>query len=142
MSYLPSAIDAVVTAGGIPTPDEPLYPYTQGKSKALLDVAGKPMIQWALDALSGSDRIRRVVIVGLTGEAGLSCSKTLGFLPNQGDMLNNIRAGTEWVMGQDRSATHTLLVSSDIPAITPPMVDWAVDTALDGLESLLLSVVG
>jgi hypothetical protein len=33
-------MDALVTAGGIPAPDEPLYPATQGKSKALMDVAG------------------------------------------------------------------------------------------------------
>ena len=29
-------MDAIVTAGGIPQPGEPLYEYTQGKSKALL----------------------------------------------------------------------------------------------------------
>ena len=33
-------MDAIVTAGGIPHPDEPLYPYTQGGSKATLDIAG------------------------------------------------------------------------------------------------------
>lgn len=37
-------MDAIVTAGGIPKPDEPLYVRTQGQSKALLDVNGKPMI--------------------------------------------------------------------------------------------------
>jgi NDP-sugar pyrophosphorylase family protein len=39
-------MDAVVTAGGIPKPDELLYPYTLGKPKALLEIAGKPMVQW------------------------------------------------------------------------------------------------
>jgi NDP-sugar pyrophosphorylase family protein len=47
-------MDAVVTAGGIPQPEELLYPYTQGKPKAMLDIGGKPMVQWVLDALSGS----------------------------------------------------------------------------------------
>ncbi len=46
-------MDAIVIAGGVPTPVEPLYPYTQGKPKALLDLCGKPMIQWVLDALEG-----------------------------------------------------------------------------------------
>ena len=39
-------MDAIVTAGGIPMPGEPLYEYTNGSPKALLDIAGKPMIQW------------------------------------------------------------------------------------------------
>src|SRR3972149_4313418 len=59
------AVDAIVIAGGIPKPDEPLYPLTQGKSKALLDIAGQPMIQWVLDALSEAQTIRRVVVIGL-----------------------------------------------------------------------------
>ena len=53
-------MDALVVAGGIPKEGEPLYEYTQGKPKALLDVAGKPMIQWMLDALSGSEKIDTV----------------------------------------------------------------------------------
>ncbi len=27
-------MDAIITAGGIPKPEDPLYEYTQGKSKA------------------------------------------------------------------------------------------------------------
>ena len=34
-------IDAVVMAGGVPGPDEPLYPLTQGRPKALLPLAGR-----------------------------------------------------------------------------------------------------
>ncbi|MBI4769468.1 MAG: nucleotidyltransferase family protein [Chloroflexi bacterium] len=134
-------IDAVVTAGGIPAPDEPLYPFTQGKSKAMLAVAGKPMVQWVLDALSGSPNVRRVAIVGLSGEEGLHYARTLGFVPNQGDMLHNIRAGAEWVLGQDRSATHVLIVSSDIPTITPQCVDWLVETALTTDHDLYYTLV-
>jgi nitrite reductase/ring-hydroxylating ferredoxin subunit len=37
-------MDAIVLAGGIPLPEDPLYPYTQGHSKALVDIAGKPMV--------------------------------------------------------------------------------------------------
>ena len=44
-------MDAVVLAGGIPQPNEPLYSYSHGEAKALIDMAGKPMIQWVLDAL-------------------------------------------------------------------------------------------
>jgi hypothetical protein len=34
-------MDAIITAGGIPQPDDPLYEYTQGSHKALLDIASQ-----------------------------------------------------------------------------------------------------
>ena len=87
------SFDALVTAGGVPQPGDSLYEFSQGRSKALIDVAGKPMVQWVLDALSGAKRIGRVVIVGLDESAGLSCKKPISYLPNQGGMLDNIRGG-------------------------------------------------
>ena len=47
-------MDVVVLAGGKAGPEDPLYPYIQDKSKALVEIAGKPMAQWVLDALSGA----------------------------------------------------------------------------------------
>jgi GTP:adenosylcobinamide-phosphate guanylyltransferase len=123
-------MDAVVTAGGIPRPDEPLYPYTQGKSKAMLDINGKPMVQWVLDALGGSRQIDNVVLIGLTEESGLTCSKPLSFIPNQLSMIENVITGITKVLEIHPSATHVLLASSDIPAITSEMVDWEIETTV------------
>ncbi len=123
-------MDAVVTAGGIPQPGEPLYEYTRGASKALLDVNGKPMIQWVLDALDGATSIERVVIIGLDPESGITCAKVSAYLPNQGSMVANIRASVMKTVELNPSASHVLLVSSDIPGITPVMVDWMVHTCM------------
>jgi GTP:adenosylcobinamide-phosphate guanylyltransferase len=123
-------MDAIVTAGGIPQPGEPLYEYTRGKSKALLDVAGKPMIQWVLDALDGAASIERVLIIGLDPESGVSSKKKVAFMPNQGGMVDNIRFGIFKMLEINPAAKHVLLVSSDIPGITPEMVDWVVAATL------------
>jgi len=112
-------MDAVVTAGGIPQPDELLYPYTQGKSKAMLDIGGKPMVQWVLDAIGGAKQVENVVLIGLTAESGVTCTKPLSFIPNQASMIENLLAGIQKVMEINPSATKALLVSSDIPGITP-----------------------
>ena len=40
-----------------------LYPLTLNKAKPLLEVAGKPMIEWVVDSLSGVDGIETVYIV-------------------------------------------------------------------------------
>ncbi len=124
-------IAAVVTAGGIPRPDDKLYPLTQGRNKALLEIAGKPMLQWVLDALSGAATIDYVVVIGLPDDAhAFTCAKPMQFLPNQGSMLGNVEAGVKAVLAADAARAHTLLVSSDIPTITPAIVDWTINTAL------------
>ncbi len=120
-------MDAFITAGGIPGPDDPLYPATRGQPKAMLDVAGRPMIQWVLDALSGAARVDRVVVVGLGPEAGIHCEKPVSYLPNQGHMLDNIQAGIKEIVRLNPSARLVLAATSDIPAVTSAMIDWAVE---------------
>jgi GTP:adenosylcobinamide-phosphate guanylyltransferase len=123
-------MDAIVTAGGIPLPEEPLYPATQGQAKAMVDVAGKPMVQWVLDALSAAKTVDNVILVGLTDKSGLECSKKMFFVSNQGKMVANLQAGARKVREVNPNAEHVLMVSSDIPGITGEMVDWVVKTDL------------
>jgi len=125
-------MDAIVIAGGIPQPGEYLYEETNGGPKAMIDIAGKPMIQWVLDALSRAKTIEQVVVVGLPADCcDVRCSKPLSFIINQADMIENIRAGTAKVLELNPQANHILLVSSDIPAITSEIVDWEVRTAME-----------
>jgi NDP-sugar pyrophosphorylase family protein len=134
-------LDAVVTAGSIPQPDELLYPYTLGKPKALLEIAGKPMVQWVLDALSGAKKVENVVLIGLTEESGVTCTKPLTFIPNKISMIENIIGGIKKVLEINPSAARVLMVSSDIPAITSEMLDWEVETTLPTDVDLCYTVV-
>ncbi len=134
-------MDAIVTAGGIPLPEDPLYPYANGEPKALIDVAGKPMIQWVLDALSEAQHIERVIVVGLSPKSGVSCKKPLYFLSNQGNMLANILAGVRKVLELNPQAEYVLIVSSDIPGIKPFMVDWLIETAMQTQDDVYYGVV-
>jgi len=134
-------IDAIVTAGGIPLPEEPLYPATHGEPKALVDVAGKPMVQWILDAISDSQVIDNVIVVGLTEKSGLTCGKKIHFVPNQGKMVENLRAGASKAFEINPKTEYVLIVSSDIPSITGEMVDWVVDTALETRLDVYYNVI-
>ena len=134
-------LDAVVTAGGIPLPEEPLYPFTQGISKALLDVAGKPMIQWVLDALGQASTINNVIVVGLTEESGVTCQKPLHFIPNQGKMLDNFRAGVRRSKEINPDVKFVVFASSDIPSIKAEMVDWVVNTSLETDDDIYYNVI-
>lgn len=86
-------LPAIVTAGGIPQAGEPLYPLSQGRAKALLPIAGKPMIQWVLEALESAEQISQIVVVGALLPEEMRISKVRATIPNQGDMLSNILSG-------------------------------------------------
>jgi NDP-sugar pyrophosphorylase family protein len=133
-------MDAIVTAGGIPQPGEPLYPFSNGNSKALIDVAGKPMVQWVLDALSESKRVDNVILIGLSPKSGLTCTKPIHYISNQGRMLANIVTGVKKAIELKKKAEYVLIVSSDIPAVKGDMIDWLVDTAMETQDDLYYGI--
>ena len=133
-------MDAIVTAGGIPQPGDPLYVYSNGDSKALIDVAGKPMVQWVLNALSDSKKVDNVIVIGLTPKSGLTCKKPLHYISNQGRMLANIVAGVTKAIELNKKTEYVLVVSSDIPSLKGEMVDWLVDTSMQTSDDIYYGV--
>jgi GTP:adenosylcobinamide-phosphate guanylyltransferase len=133
-------MDAIVTAGGIPQPKDPLYPYSNGNSKALIDIAGKPMVQWVLDALSNSKEVDNVIVIGLSAKSGLTCKKPLHYVSNQGRMLSNIVAGVNKSLELHKKNEYVLIVSSDIPTLKGEMVDWLVKTAMKTKDEIYYGV--
>jgi GTP:adenosylcobinamide-phosphate guanylyltransferase len=133
-------MDAIVTAGGIPKPSDPLYPYSNGNSKALIDIAGKPMIQWVLDALSNATEVNNVIIIGLSSADGLTCKKPLHYIENKGPMLSNIVAGVNKSLEINKTNEYVLIVSSDIPTLKGEMVDWLVKAAMQTQDDIYYGV--
>lgn len=133
-------MDAIVLAGGIPQPDDPLYTYSKGESKALIDIAGKPMIQWVLDALGNSNHVRNIIVSGLSAKSDVTCKKPLYFISNQGRMLANIVAGVNKSLELDKKNKYVLVVSADIPALKPEMVDWLIETSMQTKDDLYYGV--
>jgi CTP:molybdopterin cytidylyltransferase MocA len=121
-------VDAIIVAGGIPGPDDPLYPLTQGRPKALLDLEGKPMLQWIVDAMEAASRVEHVFVVWPGPESSIRLGPQSTFIPDQGGLIANIQAGLQAVQHTNPAAKHALLSSGDIPGITPEMVDWRVQT--------------
>lgn len=134
-------MDAIITAGGRTRPDDPLYPYVPDGNKALLDIAGKPMIQWVLDAVSAAQRVERVMVVGLSQPAGLTCAKPVDFLPDQGSLLANIQAGVRHSVALNPASRYVFSISADIPALTGDMLDWVADTAMQTEDDVYYHVI-
>jgi GTP:adenosylcobinamide-phosphate guanylyltransferase len=134
-------VDAIVTAGGIPEANDPLFQFTGGGPKALLEIAGRPMVQWVLDALSDSESITNVVVVGLSPKNGVTCTKPLSFVPNQGSMLDNIFAGTHKILSQNADARIVFSVSSDIPTINGEIMDWMAAQVREGQHDVYYNFI-
>ena len=133
-------MDAIVTAGGIPQPEDPLYSYSHGDSKALIDVAGKPMVQWVLDALSDAKNVDNVIVIGLSPKSGLTCKKPMHFISNQGRMLANIVAGVNKALELNKKTQYVLVASSDIPTVKAEHVDWLIDTCMETKDDLYYGI--
>lgn len=133
-------MNAIITAGGIPQPGDKLYEYSNGDSKALIDVAGKPMVQWILDALGEAKHVDQVIVIGLSAKSDLTCKKPMHFVSNQGRMLANIVSGVNKSLELNPKGEYVLLVSSDIPAIKGDMVDWLIKTTMQTKDDLYYGV--
>jgi len=134
-------MDAIITAGAVPKPRDALYPFTQGKPKALLDIAGKPMIQWVLDAIGEAKGVSRVTVIGLEPGVDLACTKPLSLLPNQGSMIGNIRAGLRSILEKAPDTEYVLVSSSDIPLVTGEMFDWFITQTQATRHELYVNMV-
>lgn len=132
---------AIVAAGGEIEPKQPLYKVAHGGLKSMINIAGKPMVQWTLDAMGTSESITHVIIVGLPPETDLVCAHPLTLLPNAGDMLSNVRAGA--VEGQRLvpGETHAIVAMSDIPALRPETIDWLACQCLDMDQDIYYTLV-
>ncbi len=122
-------MDAIITAGGIPEVDDPLYGYTQGSPKALLEIAGKPMIQWVLDAVNDCDYIERVVIIGLPKDTALISRHETIFMESTGDMLGNIQTAAAALKRANAPEARAFIMASDVPGVSTAMLDWLYETS-------------
>lgn len=132
---------AVVTAGWSPKEDDPLAVHTQGRPKALIPIAGKPMIAHVVDALAGSRYIQHIVTVALDPTAEVQFSVPVAYVPDAGDLLANAEAGLQYAIDHYPNLEAVLLSSSDVPMITPPIVDAFIEECFHTQHDLYYSIV-
>jgi len=140
MNGQPSIV-AVVTAGWSPKQDDPLAEYTQGKSKALISIAGKPMIAYVVNALAGSRYIQHIVVVALNPAAEVAFSMPVEYVPDAGDILANAEAGIRYAQAHYPDLDAVLLSSSDVPTITPSLVDTFIEECFRTDHDLYYTIV-
>lgn len=118
----------ILLAGGVPRPHEPLYTLTQGRPKALLEVAGRPLGQWVVDGLTEAERIDGIIVVGLPTESFHS-AKIVAQTETRGDLVDNLLAGIDLLRRVEPGATSACVATSDDPLAAGPMFDGFIDRA-------------
>ena len=111
---------AVILAGRTPSERDELLEHTRARRKALIRIRGKEMVRYVAEALVGSGRVDRLIIVGLQEGhiADLGVNVPVSFVPNQGSLLSNVAAAVK-ELGPARRAIFS---SADIPLLNPEAV--------------------
>jgi GTP:adenosylcobinamide-phosphate guanylyltransferase len=135
------SVAAVVTAGWNPQEDNPLAEYVREGSKALIPIAGKPMIAHVVDALAESRYVEHIVIVALGPSTGVQFPVSVEYLPDQGDLVLNASAGIQYALEQYPDIDAVLLSSSDVPTITPAIVNDFIKACLRTDHDVYYSIV-
>jgi len=106
---------AVILAGG-QTPEKIIEAGETEKERAFIEIGGRPMLSWVLDAINKSDTIGDFLCIGnadrIRKTFGLSEDQTL---EDKGSMLENFMSGMEHF----HEHHHVLTSTCDIPLVTP-----------------------
>ena len=89
-------------------------------NKALIMINGRPMIEYIVDVLNNSENIDQILVVGPKKELHPYIGKKVKEILNPGNsILENMEIGLNYF----NSAGSLLLLTSDIPLITPEAID-------------------
>ncbi|MGQ9455827.1 MAG: NTP transferase domain-containing protein [Armatimonadota bacterium] len=104
-------VDVVILAGA---PAGVLFPEDRLRSRGMVPVAGKAMVQWVVDAFRGASSIDRIIVVGAVSVDGVDV-----ILQPGENFVENIKRGLEALDGSEL----VLISTCDIPLLTSQAAD-------------------
>jgi GTP:adenosylcobinamide-phosphate guanylyltransferase len=116
-------VDAVVLAGGDGAVIDPTV-----HIKGLVPIAGKPMVEWVVEALRAASSVVEIAVVVPTAEnLGSWADKVDKLVVSDARFIDNAIAGID----SFRNDRHVLLTTGDLPALTPEAVDDFVERSFE-----------
>ncbi len=142
----------IVLAGSPPTRDQ-LMEYANTDYKALIDINGKPMLTRVLEAIRDSNRASYILIVGLPKDKielpeGIDAN-IVEFYEIEGKQVDKIINSCKYIydLGQKnpdifpKGSYHTVITTSDIPALTGRTIDDYLDRCFETDHAFYYCVV-
>lgn len=112
-------VSAVILAG-----KQGKSPFEGVENKALIKIHNKPMVEYIIDALRGSERIGKIAVVGSKDELSpLLGDKVDYIIEGNSRVTDNGLRGVEHFNGERR----VLIITSDIPLITGKAIADFID---------------
>ncbi|MCP4518014.1 MAG: NTP transferase domain-containing protein [Delftia sp.] len=127
---LSTPLVAIISAGGRYDPDDPLLHHSGVQHKALIPIAGKPIIAHVAQALADSGYVARLIVVGLEQEHDLDFALPATCVPAAGSIMENVLVGLEALERVAPGAERVLMCACDVPLVTGKIVRYLVDTML------------
>ena len=131
----------VVSAGWSPSEDDPLAEYTQSGPKAVIPIAGKPMVAYVVDALAATRHVEHIVVVALDPAANVQFSVPVEHVPDAGSLMDNVEAGLRYALDHYPDLDGVLLCSSDVPLVTPDILNDIVEECFRTDHDLYYTIV-
>lgn len=128
-------VDAVVLAGAENTGK--LREISDCTNEALIPVDGRPMVQYVIDALNAAAHVGKIVVVGPDEVRAVLEDSGAVVVPSTGLITENVKRGLE-ELDSERLA---LLVTSDIPLVTPEAIDDFIDRCSELSGDLFYPIV-
>ncbi len=127
-------INALVLAGR--ENDRQLRAYSEVAYEALIDVGGRPMVSYVLDALVRTNKIEKTVVVGPLALASMLPQRA-ELIPASRDLATNVLTGLASLPVDQ----PILILTSDIPLITSEILLEFMDAAMDDQYDLYYPIV-
>lgn len=138
---LPTPLAAIIGAGGSYDPSDPLLSQSGVRHKALIPIAGAPMILHMARALADSGYVKHIILAGLGSDHGIDFPLPVTVLPASSGIVETFLMGTAALEHIVPGAERVLVCSTDIPLVTGEMIRYLVDTALATSADVCYTVV-
>ncbi len=134
-------LDVVVAAGFDPLHPDPLAVAVGAPQKALINVAGRPLVWWTVQALRQCPLVGRIVVVGIDPTLRVDLGEGVECLPNLPDHVENFVNGVNRLLAYRPDMEYGIIASGDVPLLQPKTVSWLVNTCLADRRDFYYSIV-
>ena len=115
-------VDAIVLAGGDGSVIDP-----EISVKGLVEVAGKPMVQWVVEALRKAQQVREIAVVLPPGQDIEKWQDLCDYVVLSDGMISeNVAAGVKALSKRG----HVVVSTSDVPSVSPDAIDDMITQSL------------
>lgn len=129
--------DAVVLAGARNT--QLTAGELNANYEAMIEVRQRPLITYILQALTKAQRVERIIVVGpKKEEKNLIANGADLVVESKEDIVENIKVGLRGLTQWGSNSLHFLLISSDIPLVTPTALNDFINNCEEVKEDFSL----